>query len=733
MEQAREAKLQIHKSNQGEITFLRFVGNIDENFDGAGLAKGLGGQLIVSLAEVRRITSFGIRNWVEFISKAGEACAAVYLVECAPRIVDQLNMVANFAGRGVVVSFYAPFRCDHCGNERLKLIQLDQDGEAIRSMQLEGDACPNDGNQEYLDDDPDSYLSYLATQSEFELDPKVAAFLAGRTQYDVPDGLRKVRIEKKIEDRYTFISVSGDIGDDFPARKIAEGLEGDVVLDLAAVGMITAEGLGKWRAFMAAIAPATERIIVIGLPATWLEQLKRDQDLAEKGQVLSIYLPFACKACAITSQLEIDVAKHFESLRFATPPETSCPDCGKSAVCVGTTEMLNGLTELPQPAKDLRMDKLLEMSRKPTEPAAGPAPTAAPAQVATTVAAPSRGMPALLVIALLGVLGAGVAIYLAVFRGEGGGGGVTFEKRAKLVEASHPKPPKWRDQGFNVQGDQVLVTGSSGFVKDKETGFKQAKSAALDELCQQVAMSIRDPVWVEHVGGQYQQFRTKALGDLEKALMTGDQEMIDRSRTRVYARRARVAKSLLDGAAGMVQPEQSHYYWEKLKRVQEVRYRIWSLFRVRKGEFKRLVQHYAKREEALSASAVPFFPGMAWRYDLHKGSVVVGLKSDSPLRFIGVRPGDVLLSAQDRQVKDGRSFYRVLREEHAELQRQGGTMLLRIQRGDAPVVEHRMRVAKKVATARPKRPWQGRPAGKGTRPGGKKLPPANIWDDNPFE
>lgn len=57
-------------------------------------------------------------------------------------------------------------------------------------------------------------------------------------------------------------------------------------------------------------------------------------------------------------------------------------------------------------------------------------------------------------------------------------------------------------------------------------------------------------------------------------------------------------------------------------------------------------------------------------------------------------------------------------------------MILSIKRGDAPVVKHRLKVAKKAAAV--KRPIRGgrRPVG---RPGGRRPPPANIWDDNPFE
>jgi hypothetical protein len=731
MEQhAREIKLQIHKSTQGGITLLRFVGTIDETFDGAALGRGLEGDLVISMAEIHRITSFGIRQWMDFVAQASQSCGAIYYVECAPRIVDQFNMVANFGGRGVVVSFYAPFRCEHCGAERLKLIQVDRDRERIIERNLEESTCPTDGNREYFDDDPNTFLSFIADQPPFEMDPKVAAFLAGRTQYTVTDAVRKTRIEKRIKDRFTFISIGGDIAEDFPIQKISEGLEGDVVLDLSGVGRIAEAGFARWRMLLQTIAPTTERILVAGLPAALLEHLTRSEDLASKAQVLSMFLPYSCGHCSITSQMEVDVARHYETIRFATPPELKCPDCGATASCVAGEAVLARMPELPAPASDLKTEQILAWAREPVKTkATAPVPGM---PVVRPAAAPSRGLPLVLgVIALVGVLGAAFAVYMVLHKGK-----ADDPRRAPtLLEASHPKPPSWQDHSFTVDKDHLLVVGASSFVADKEEGFNQARAAALEELCHQVAMSVRDPLWVEHVGAQFQAFRAKETGELEKALISGDQLAIARSRARVSARRERVARALLASTA-VVQPEQSQFYWEKLSTSQGIRYRVWSLFRAAKPEFKRLLDYYTGRGEALSASAVTYFPSMAWRYEFTQGSVVVGMKPDSPLRHLGVLPGDIILSAQDRVIKDAHSFQRVLTEEYAELERTGGTMVLRIQRGDAPVVEHRLRVAKR--TERPVLSGGSRHGGPktGKRPplvSGKQMPPANIWDDNPFE
>lgn len=721
----RGGKLQIHKSGQGDITLLRFVGIIDEGFDGPAVAKGLQGQLVLALDQIRRITSFGIRQWIEFIGRASQTCSAIYFVDCAPRIVDQFNMVANFGGAGKILSFQAPFRCPKCGNERVKLFQVDRDQEMIRAMELEGGLCPNDGTQEEFDDDPDTYLSFISTQPAFAVDPQIATFLAGRSSYDVPEGLRKARIEKRIQGRYTILSIAGDLSEDLPERKLSEGLEGDVVFDLSSVGRITPEGREKWRSLLATVAPTTERIVILGLPLPMLEGLVRNEDLAEKGQALTVLLPHMCPSCGVTSMLEVDVGKHYPAMKTAQPPELDCPDCGARANCVASNAALAGLTHLPMPAKDLDADELSRMARSTARVA--PPAVSAPAGYAGPPAV--RGRPAWttwLPFVLVVVLGVGAGLYFVVRGGKETGPATSAPT---VVEASHPKAPPWRDQTFTVQGDQVLITGRSDLVPDKEQGFTRSRAAALEELCHQVATSIRDPVWVEYVGGQFQGYRAKAMGDLEKALISGEAESISKSRRRVLEGQARVAAALTKLASSAVSAERSHYYWEKLGAGNTNHYRTWALFRVAKAEFHRLVELFSGREEALSALAVTFFPGMAWRYEMEGGAVVVALKPDSPLKHVGILPGDLVLSAQDRQVTDANGFRKVLTQEYEDLEREGGTLVLQSKRGDGPVVAHRLMVAKRARPAQRPTVRHGTPRTKqGTKP-----PPANIWDDNPFE
>ena len=71
---AAAQKLRVDRFSDGGVTCLKLAGIIDEQFDGKGLAAQVrGGVLVLDLADIERISSFGIREWVDFVAAVGEA------------------------------------------------------------------------------------------------------------------------------------------------------------------------------------------------------------------------------------------------------------------------------------------------------------------------------------------------------------------------------------------------------------------------------------------------------------------------------------------------------------------------------------------------------------------------------------------------------------------------------------------------------------------------------------
>jgi anti-anti-sigma regulatory factor len=738
-------KLRVERFTEGPITLLKLGGTIDEQFDGKMIAQQVkGGILILHLGEIDRISSFGIREWVDFIVALKAKVASMWFVECAPKVVDQFNMVANFGGDGHLVSFYAPYRCDYCDDDRRRLVRVREEWEQVRAGKMPERTCEACGNPEYFDEDPLTFFSYLQQRQPVEVPPEIEAFLASKLNYAAGDGARKLKIEKQIDGRATYLKLSGDLDKSLPSDKLAEGLEGDVIFDLSSVGKIDPAGAAEWRLLMARIAAPVERILLVGCPAAFVERLTKSDDLAGKGMVLSFTMPYSCASCRSTTAREVDVAQSFEVLRAGTVPELPCPDCKKPTSCVASEALLAHLPTLPKPElnEELRRQvaRFREEALKQALAARAPAGAAVPSLPAASGAGRGvarGGAPWMSVLAAVGtviVLAGGFFVYQGM-KARRTGADVT-----ERLEASQPTRPAWVDQTFFREPERLLFVGRSTLVADKADGFTEAENGALDEVANQIGLSIRDPLWIDHVHGQYDAFRQKLLGDLEKAREAGDAGELERARRAAREARRRVADSLRKTSGGLAPTERNDLYWEKLQTNAGVRYQVWIRYAIPKPTFEKLVEAYAAQTEAMGAKAVSYFPQLAWRYDVAEGAIVVKVSNESALRFAGIQEGDLVLSGMDRVVHDARSWKRVLEEETAALARapSGGALVLKVKRGDAPAIDTRMRIAAGGAagadpTNRFKRTRPtGAPSTASSSTKGKNQT-GNIWDDNPEE
>ena len=91
---------------------------------------------MIDLGEIERINSCGVRDWVNWLSKLEVNGTRSVLVECSPAIVAQINLVNNFTGSGVVKSFYVPYFCPECDEEKVLLVDAGDMGiDVVRRRQ----------------------------------------------------------------------------------------------------------------------------------------------------------------------------------------------------------------------------------------------------------------------------------------------------------------------------------------------------------------------------------------------------------------------------------------------------------------------------------------------------------------------------------------------------------------------------------------------------------------------
>lgn len=147
-----------------DVTFLKVGGVIDEDNTLARSLKKIDGRtVVIDLSGVERINSCGVRDWVNWLNDLDAKGKRVVLVRCSPCIVNQVNLVNNFVGRGKVKSFFAPYFCPRCDVEQLKLLQVEDFAgmDRPRAPEVRGDGCQQARCEMEFDDLEAAYFAFL--------------------------------------------------------------------------------------------------------------------------------------------------------------------------------------------------------------------------------------------------------------------------------------------------------------------------------------------------------------------------------------------------------------------------------------------------------------------------------------------------------------------------------------------------------------------------------------------
>src|SRR5882672_8461107 len=165
-------KFQSSVQHRGDMSYVKLGGVIDEDNElGELVDKIPSGTAVIDLGEIERINSCGVRDWVNWLSKLESNGTRSVLVECSPAIVAQINLVNNFTGSGVVKSFYVPYFCPECDEEKVLLVEASDMGPPPH----EPPTCRCDECDLVMDFDdmPDSYFAFLSNQKKLAEPDKI--------------------------------------------------------------------------------------------------------------------------------------------------------------------------------------------------------------------------------------------------------------------------------------------------------------------------------------------------------------------------------------------------------------------------------------------------------------------------------------------------------------------------------------------------------------------------------
>jgi hypothetical protein len=209
----------------GNITHVRISGVIDETFPLTSATPDLTGIVIIDLGALDRISSFGVRKWIEFAARLPPGAISMYLVYAPPVVVDQLNMVEGFAGVSRVLTVLAPYTCKTCSEDRLRAVNLMDEAQIVAENRAPEHNCPVCSNALEFADLPSEFFGYMRRQNLGTVDPVVMRYLRlsiAAEPLDLPTHL------KVVQDDITYMTLASVIRGDLNVRRLASGLEGRV-------------------------------------------------------------------------------------------------------------------------------------------------------------------------------------------------------------------------------------------------------------------------------------------------------------------------------------------------------------------------------------------------------------------------------------------------------------------------------------------------------------------------
>ncbi len=165
-------------------TYLKLKGILDEDNLLANLLSQIQGRLLmIDMAEIERINSCGVRDWVNWLNQIQALGIAVILLRCSPAVVSQANMVTNFAADAFIESFYAPYVHPDTGEEQSVLLFTE---EVRQNLPVRAPKIFNEQGEELeFDEFEESYFAFISDPRilNYRISPDVQAVI----QYYLPE------------------------------------------------------------------------------------------------------------------------------------------------------------------------------------------------------------------------------------------------------------------------------------------------------------------------------------------------------------------------------------------------------------------------------------------------------------------------------------------------------------------------------------------------------------------
>ena len=584
------------------LTIVTLDGKIDERFRGAAFAEALVGRVVLDLGGVTRVTSFGVRAWLEMMSDAAVRAPEIYLARCAEPVAHQMSMIKGFAGGGRVVSFHAPYRCERCGATFHRLLDVERDADAIASARPPDAECARCGAPAVLDDDPGSYLAFAAPHVGSPLPADVRAALDDLARAEASGQAEP--IEKDVDGRTTRLAVRAQLDGQIRWKRALDGIEGELEIDLSRAAAATAEGAAALDVALRSLGGEVESIRLRGCPRLVAEHLTGATP-PSRATIVSLALEGRCEACDAVRVVLIEIADARASAAEGRAPYAACKRCDAELSLADAALLLRKLGgDDPAPPSDGETDS---RTRSTSVSSSRPPPR------------PSRGRAAFTAGALLIGAGMGTALLWPEPR-EAPVVPSDASPASATVAPPSPEPP-WASAAITLEAGRVFAVGH-GEGPTEDLALDQARDDAIDRL---VTRILDD------------------LGPLPLASFARSRAGAARRAETIHATAARYLAQ--NGATSA--PERADVW----ARRQGGRVLVRARYRLDKDAYAKAVSFYRASASLGGMTIAPVLPLLERSLRTSGAVLVVAIDKGSPAAAAGVREGNVILSVNGRPVR----------------------------------------------------------------------------------
>ncbi|MBX2798862.1 MAG: hypothetical protein KTR31_14395 [Myxococcales bacterium] len=456
----------------GNMTVVTLRGRINESFRGGELGRSLTGVVVFDLAEVDRVSSFGVKGWLQMLETA--RMSSCYFFRCSEAVINQITMMRNFCGPGRIHSLMVPYACSHCGEEFGALYESVADREYILGRSPAKVECPNCQLAAQMDDDPWSYFAideHLLDSVPLELQ-QVVDHLSSTNRIDP--------IEKFISEQETRIRFNAALDGRLRLRRAFAGLEGRVTLDLSVTPSVDPAGLHRLVGALRDLDAEVSEVWLDGAPTDLIRVLLTDP--VQRVYVSSMFVDARCVANRINRPVLVDIDRRREVLKQQRLPPIEANWAVGPLDIADTDVLFRAAAELgpdyPTQRAPVGSPTVPSLSQPVLAPAGQPVSAGLMWQAAA-------------VTAFMSLLGAVIVLFavawiivtrtdLLSFSGDGAASGLGTSAMVEGWDGGSPLPPAWVDKSFAVTDERVVFVGRATGTDVDDAAFRSRRDAVYE-------------------------------------------------------------------------------------------------------------------------------------------------------------------------------------------------------------------------------------------------------------